>query len=151
MTVCDSSNIIIITYIFHIGNNLMFTTPVLSVSQVHALKNYRGKADINFWIYLVMFKIVLYSTIQLHCIVTHTILTTLHEHCSFTLHNTTRGLTLVWGKKSPVLQSQYWAFFANPCITGKIPFYGAVNKSGVINKSFILWWKKDSSTNRGNI
>ena len=114
VTVCDSSNIIIITYIFHIGNNLMFTTPVLSVSQVHALKNYRGKADINFWIYLVMFKIVLYSTIQLHCIVTHTILTTLHEHCSFTLHNTTRGLTLVWGKKAPYYRVNTEHFLQTP-------------------------------------
>ena len=39
----------------------MCTKPLLSVSQVCA--NDRGKADINLWIYLVMFKIVLYSTI----------------------------------------------------------------------------------------
>ena len=130
---CDSSNIIIITYIFHIGNNLMFTTPVLSVSQVHALKNDRGKADINFWIYLVMFKIVLYSTIRLHCIVTHTIL--YYTACTLFIHTSQhyKRFDLGLGKKSPVLQSQYWAFFANPCITGKIPFYGAVNKSALLH------------------
>ena len=129
VTVCDSSNIIIITYIFHIGNNLMFTTPVLSVSQVHALKNDRGKADINFWIYLVMFKIVLYSTIRLHCIVTHTIL--YYTACTLFIPTSQhyKRFDLGLGKKSPVLQSQYWAFFANPSITGKIPFYGAANKS----------------------
>ena len=50
----------------------MCIKPLLSVLQVCA--NDRGKADINLWIYLVMFKIVLYSTIWLHCTATHTIL-----------------------------------------------------------------------------
>ena len=46
VTVCDTSNIIIITYfvLVRIGCK---TKPVLSISQVRAFKNDRGKADIN--------------------------------------------------------------------------------------------------------
>ena len=105
----------------------MCTKQLLSVSQVCA--NDWGKADINLWIYHIMFQIVLYSTKQLHCIVTHTILH--YTPCTLFIDTSQhyKKFDFGLGKKSPVLQSQYWAFFANPCITGKIPYYGAANKS----------------------
>ena len=143
-------------WIYLVMFKIVLYSTILSVSQVCA--NDRGKGDFNLWIYLIMFRIVFYSTIQLHCIVTQTIL-----HYMDTVHSHFPTLQEVWlwfGKKSPVLQSQYWAFFANPCITGKIPYYRATNKSaaerttgsrtrtGPWGREWEIWWPQDRTRHK---
>jgi len=114
VTVCDSSN-----NLLYFGKNLLCTKPVLSILQARTLKNDQGKGDISFWIYLFIFLsdcIVHYNTITLYWNTHNTT-----PHCMYTVHShfTTLQEVWLWSEKSPVLQSKYWAFFANSCITGK--------------------------------